>query len=104
MLPNIRRKIYENCFRLNCVNFILIQKNGKMESKRGIGEYSFENLQSGDLIYILQGKYLISIFTIKIEEIESNIKIKDKELYYLLKKYMKIRVNLYYQRTISAIY
>lgn len=101
-VPIERKFTYRNCHKIcfkteNCVNFILIQKNGKMESKRGIGEYSFENLQSGDLIYILQGKYLISIFTIKIEEIESNIKIKDKELYYLLKKYKNTKkVNLSY--------
>ena len=101
-IPIERKITYRNCHKVcfevkNHTNFILVQKNGKMELREGIGEFNFENLQNDDLIYILQGKYLISIFTIKIEEIESNIKIKDKELYYLLKKYKNTKkVNLSY--------
>lgn len=106
-LPN--GNLYRNCNKIlfnvgHQTDFILVRKSGKIEKNGGIGEYGFENLQDGDLIYVLQNRYLINLLLISIEKQQANIKIRDEELYSLLKTFKgtkkvqlphKLRIQIY---------
>lgn len=101
--------IYENCTKIlfkSChqTDFILVRKNGQIEKHCGIGEYNFDNLQDGDLIYMLQHRNLVSIIAVSIEEPHDSAVICDEELYWLFRKYVgtkkvklphKLRIQLY---------
>lgn len=85
-------------------DFILIRKSGRIEKNGGIGEYIFEDLQDGDLIYVLQNRLLISILAISIEKQQENLTISDEELFRLFRKFNgtkkvklphKIRIQIY---------
>lgn len=70
-------------------DFILIRKNRQIEKKGGIGEFNFDNLQDGDLIYVLQQRCLISIIPVSIERQYEDTSISDEELYRLIIKYKR---------------
>lgn len=81
---------YRNCNRVlfkvgHQTDFILVRKSGQIEQKGGIGEYIFEDLQDGDLIYVLQNRYLVNLIAVFIEKRQFNTSISDEELYHLLK-------------------
>lgn len=100
---------YKNCTKIlfessHRTDFILVRKNGQIEKSGGIGEYSFDNFQDGDLIYVLQHRNLKSIITVFIEKIVGNAAVSDEQLYCLFKKYKgtkrvklpyKLRMQLY---------
>lgn len=67
--------------------FILIRKNGRIEKSSGIGEYAFDDLQNGDLLYVLQHRNLKNIITVSIEKTARNLAVYDEQLYCLFKKY-----------------
>lgn len=68
-------------------DFILIRKSGRIEKNGGIGEYTFEDLQNGDLIYVLQNRLLISILAVSIEKQQEKVTINDEELFRLFRKF-----------------
>lgn len=85
-------------------DFILIRKSGRIEKNGGIGEYIFEDLQDGDLIYILQNRLLISLLTVSIDKQQEDVTISDEELFRLFRKFKgtkkvklphKIRIQIY---------
>lgn len=85
-------------------DFILIRKSGRIEKNGGVGEYIFEDLQDGDLIYVLHSRYLISILAVFIEKQQKNATISDEELFRLFKKFKgakkvklphKMRIQIY---------
>ena len=85
-------------------DFILIRKSGRIEKNGGIGEYIFEDLQDGDLIYVLQNRLLISILAVSIEKQQENLTISDEELFRLFRKFNgtkkvklphKVRIQIY---------
>lgn len=85
-------------------DFILIRKSGRIEKNGGIGEYIFEDLQDGDLIYVLQNRLLISILAVSIEKQQENLTISDEELFRLFRKFKgtkkvklphKVRIQIY---------
>ncbi len=87
-----KENVYRNCNKIlfksgHQTDFILVRKNGQIEKNGGIGEYAFENLQDGDLIYVLQNRCLVSIFVVSIEKKQGDMKISDEELYRLFGKF-----------------
>ena len=83
---------YKNCSKLllkasHPTEFILIRKNGRIEKSSGIGEYAFDDLQNGDLLYVLQHRNLKNIITVSIEKTARNLAVYDEQLYCLYKKY-----------------
>lgn len=104
-----KENLYRNCNRVlfkvgHQTDFILVRKSGQIEKNGGIGEYIFEDLQDGDLIYVLQNRYLINLLFILIEKQQANIRISDEELYRLLKTFKgtkkvqlphKLRIQIY---------
>lgn len=83
---------YKNCTKIlfessNRTDFILVRNNSQIEKRGGIGEYSFDDLQEGDLIYVLQHRNLKSIITVSIEKATDDMTISDEQLSCLFKKY-----------------
>lgn len=85
-------------------DFILVRKSGRIEKNGGIGEFIFEDLQDGDLIYVLQNRLLISILAVSIEKHQENLTISDEELFRLFRKFNgtkkvklphKVRIRMY---------
>ncbi len=101
--------LYRNCNRIlfkvgNQTDFILVRKSGQIEQNGGIGEYIFEDLRDGDLIYVLQNRYLVNLLVISIEKQQADMSINDEELYRLLKTFKgtkkvqlphKLRIQIY---------
>lgn len=79
MYVSIQEKnVYRNCERINLktenpIDFILIRSDGKIEKNAGIGDFVFEDLKDGDLIYVLQNKFLINILSVYIEKELGNV-------------------------------
>ena len=71
--------------------FILIRRDGLIEKKKGIGEYSFDELQDGDLLYVLQHRCLVNIIVVSIEKQHNSTSICDEELYQLFRKYNRAK-------------
>lgn len=104
-----KENLYRNCNRIlfkagHQTDFILVRKSGQIEKNGGIGEYIFEDLQDGDLIYVLQNRHLVNLLVISIEKQQANARIIDEELYRLLKTFKgtkkvqlphKLRVQIY---------
>ena len=87
-----KENLYRKCNRIlfkagHSTDFILVRKSGQIEKNGGIGEYIFVDLQDGDLIYVLQNKYLVNLLVISIEKQQADTRIGDEELCRLLKKY-----------------
>lgn len=85
-------------------DFILVRKSGQIGQNGGIGEYIFEDLQDGDLIYVLQNRYLVNLLVISIEKQQADMSINDEELYRLLESFKgtkkvqlphKLRIQIY---------
>ncbi len=101
--------LYRNCNRIlfkvgHPTDFILVRKSGQIEQNGGIGEYIFEDLRDGDLIYVLQNRYLVNLLVISIEKQQADMSINDEELYRLLKTFKgtkkvklphKLRIQIY---------
>lgn len=84
---NLYRNLNRILFKVgHQTEFILVRKSGQIEENGGIGEYIFEDLQDGDLIYVLQNRYLVNLLAISIEKKQANIRINDEKLYCLIKK------------------
>ena len=84
--------LYRNCNRIlfkagHQTDFILVRKSGQIEQDGGIGEHIFEDLRDGDLIYVLQNRYLVNLLVISIEKQQVDMSINDEELYCLLKTF-----------------
>lgn len=102
---NICRNCNKILFRsVHQTEFILIRKSGRIEKNGGIGEYIFEDLKDGDLIYVLQNRFLISILAVSIEKQQKYLTISDEELFCLFRKFNgtkkvklphKIRIQIY---------
>lgn len=91
-VPLEKGNVWRNCRKISFnsihrTDFVIVRANGQIEKNGGIGEYAFDNLQDGDLIYVLQSRHLISILCIAIEKPAKNVKINDEELFRLFKKY-----------------
>ncbi len=87
---------YRNCNRIlfkvgHRTDFILVRKSGQIEQNGGIGEYIFEDLKEGDLIYVLQNRYLVNLLVISIEKQQVDTRISDEELYRLLKTFKRTK-------------
>lgn len=86
------RDACENCNKIvfrtqNPTDFILIRSDGKIEKNGGIGDFIFEDLNSGDLIYVLQSKFIVNIISVSIEKERCNTEICDEVLYKMFEKY-----------------
>ncbi|MBQ6886476.1 MAG: hypothetical protein IJN54_03055 [Lachnospiraceae bacterium] len=82
----------------------MVRKSGQIGQNGGIGEYIFEDLQDGDLIYVLQNRYLVNLLVISIEKQQADMSINDEELYRLLESFKgtkkvqlphKLRIQIY---------
>ena len=71
----------------NPTDFILVRSDGKIEKNGGIGDFTFEDLNNGDLICVLQSKFLVNIISVSIEEERCNTEINDDVLYQMFEKY-----------------
>ena len=108
-IPLQKDNLYRNCNRISLnaghqTDFILVRKSGQIERNGGIGEYSFEDLRDGDLIYVLQNRYLVHLLVISIEKQQADMSINDEELYHLLRTFKgakkmqlphKLRIQIY---------
>lgn len=108
-IPVDESSTYKNCTKVlfkssHRTEFILVRKNRQIEKRGGIGGYFFDNLQDGDLIYVLQNRNLKGIITVSIEKNIGNVTISDEQLYWLFKKYKgtkkvklpyKLRIQIY---------
>ncbi len=104
-----KKNVCRNCTKIlfkaeHQTNFILVRKSGQIEKNGGIGEHIFEDLQDGDLIYVLQNRYLVNILVVSIKKQQDDIKISDEELYRLFKTFKgtkkvklphKLRIQIY---------
>lgn len=102
---NFYRKCNKILFKVgHQTDFILVRKSGQIGQNGGIGEYIFEDLQDGDLIYVLQNRYLVNLLVISIEKQQADMSINDEELYRLLESFKgtkkvqlphKLRIQIY---------
>lgn len=91
-----KENICRNCNKIlfkvgHPTDFILVRKSGKIEKIGGIGEYVFEGLKDGDLIYVLQNRHLVNILIVSIDKQQDDMKITDEELCCLFGKFKRTK-------------
>lgn len=86
---NNKQVIFKNDYEME---YVLYRNAGYIETHSGVGEIAFDKLKNGDMIFILQGKQLICIITVSIDEIKTFSKtIQDEALYYSFQKLDKTK-------------